>query len=312
MKISRQTREIINIVVFLVVVGLLLTFYVIYPLNRTKAIMGRTGLDDYDTDSIPPIDPTVFVEAGLTVDTFRVEADGLTQLGCYYFTPTLDSADSIQGTVILIPSQSESPASLTPLTQQLLTNDFVVTIYDQRATRASTGRYHGEGQYETADLQALIGYMYIHEQVKGELSLVGFATGGDAALLIQREESRPTKAVAVRPYLSTTRWLDILREQHQTIRIPFFRTVMWFWYETRSGYAADYREPQDIPGVKMPTLVLLPADDLESDEAQRLNEASPADLLTLEPVPTDPAAVAETIVRFLQLSKAADVSEPAP
>ena len=54
MKLSRQTREIINIVIFLVVVGLLLTFYVIYPLNRTKAIMGRTGLDDYDTDSIPP------------------------------------------------------------------------------------------------------------------------------------------------------------------------------------------------------------------------------------------------------------------
>ena len=305
MKISRQTRELINIIVFLVVVGLLLTFYVIYPLNRAKALMGRTDLDNFDTDSIPPIDPTVLVDAGLPVDTFRVEADGLTQLGCYYLTPTLDSADTVRGTVILIPSQNEGPSALLPLTRQLLDSGFVVTIYDQRATRSSTGRYHGEGQYETADLQALIGYMYIHEQVKGPLHLVGFATGGDAVLLIQREESRPSDAIAVRPYLSTTRWLDKLRERHESIPIPFFRTVMWFWYEIRSGYAAEYRDPEEISGVKLPTVVLLPEEDLDSKEAQLLQSESPDALLTIDAAPADPAATAETIVRHLVLHEAA-------
>lgn len=312
MKISRQTREAINIVIFIVVAGLLLTFYVIYPLNRAKALMGRTDLDDFAHDSIPPIDPTVLVEAGLPVDTFRVEADGLTQLGCYRLIPTLDSTaetDSIRGTVLLIPSQTRDLATLLPLTRALLDSGFAVTLYDQRATGSSTGRYHGEGQYEAADLQALIGYMYIHEQVVDPLHLVGFATGGDAALLIQNEESRPADVIAVRPYLSSTRWLDKLKEKHGTIGIPFFRTVMWFWYEIRSGYAAEYRDREDVRGVELPTLVLLPADDLQSEEAELLKAESPDDLLRLESVSGEEDALLRTIIAYIISNRQATTSE---
>jgi len=306
MKISRQTREIINIVVFLVVVGLLLTFYVIYPLNRTKALMGREGVDDFATDSIPPIDPTLFVEAGLAVDTFRVEADGLTQLGCFYLTPPVDSAaptDSARGTVIIVPSPFDSLAAALPLAQQLLDSGFIVTLYDQRATGSSTGRYLGEGQYESADLQALIAYMFIHQQVQGPLDIVGFATGGDAALLLEEEETRLNRVVAVEPFLTTTRWLDFLRDKHESIGIPFFRTVMWFWYEIRSGYAAEYRDPEEVRGVTYPTLVLLPEEALESEAAEQLRADSETGQLELTACPTNPAQTAERIVAFLTLTE---------
>jgi hypothetical protein len=63
MKISRQTREIINMVIFVLVAALLIVTYVVYPLNRTKAIMGRYNLDDYNEDSLAVNDPAVWTEA---------------------------------------------------------------------------------------------------------------------------------------------------------------------------------------------------------------------------------------------------------
>jgi hypothetical protein len=89
-RISRQTREIINIVVFLIVVGGLLYFYVIYPLGQSKALMGRQNLDDYDEDSVLVNDAAAYIEAGLKPDTFRVESDGLTTLACLYTAPEND------------------------------------------------------------------------------------------------------------------------------------------------------------------------------------------------------------------------------
>ena len=51
-KISQTVKEIIQIVVFLLVVGILLTAFVIYPLNRTSAIMGRADDDVIDPDRL--------------------------------------------------------------------------------------------------------------------------------------------------------------------------------------------------------------------------------------------------------------------
>lgn len=307
MKISRQTRETINIVVFLVVVGLLLTFYVIYPLNRAKALMGRTDLDAYNTDSIPPNIATLFVDASLPVDTFRLEADGLTNLGCLSISP---DSGNLSGSVILLHREDQSRDSLVDLAGRLYAAGYRVILCDLRATGSSTGRYHGEGQYESTDLQALIGYLYIHEVIAPPLTVVGFGIGGDAALLATEEEPRIDLVVAVQPYLSTTRWLDHLREQHGTIHIPFFRTVMWFWYDIRSGYAAAYRDRDQAKGVKTSALVLVPAEDLDSEEVVDLIEKSTEQRVTVATCPQDGPTVTETILQAV--SSLAKVPAPDP
>ncbi|NOY88627.1 MAG: hypothetical protein GXO93_04445, partial [FCB group bacterium] len=76
MKLSRQTKEIIQTVIFLLVIALLVFAYIIYPLNRTKHMLARKNIDSFSNDSLVLNDPTVFTDSGLVVDTFRVEADG--------------------------------------------------------------------------------------------------------------------------------------------------------------------------------------------------------------------------------------------
>ena len=46
-KISKQTKEIINIILFFLVIGILVTFYWIYPLSLAKTGMGRNDLNEY-------------------------------------------------------------------------------------------------------------------------------------------------------------------------------------------------------------------------------------------------------------------------
>jgi pimeloyl-ACP methyl ester carboxylesterase len=299
MKLSRQTRETIKIVIAMAVFGLLLGFYVIYPLNRAKVLMGRADLDSYNVDSIPPNSAALYIDAGLPVDTFRVEADGLTNLGCLGIMP--DSGAAL-GSVILIHGEDQTRDSLLPLATDLHAAGYRVIAYDQRSTGSSTGRYHGEGQYEATDLQALIGHLYIHEQIVRPLALVGYGIGADAALLATDEEPRVDRVIAIRPYLSTSRWLNRLRERHGTIHLPFFRTVMWFWYDIRSGYAAAYRDPDQVKGVRAPSLVLLPAEAIASEEATLLKEKSADNRLTISDCPTDPGKLSETIVSALALT----------
>ena len=74
-KISRQVREIINIVLFFVIIGVVITAYVIYPLNRTKNTMGRADMGEFNFDSLPANDPSPFFGAGLAADTFRLEIE---------------------------------------------------------------------------------------------------------------------------------------------------------------------------------------------------------------------------------------------
>lgn len=70
-RLSRQTRETIKIIVVLLVAAILIFLYIIYPLNRSKVMLGREGLDTYVATPLPPNDPTAFREAGLKADTFR-------------------------------------------------------------------------------------------------------------------------------------------------------------------------------------------------------------------------------------------------
>lgn len=298
-KLSRQTKETLKTITFLVVVGLLVTAYVIYPLNRSKAQMARANVDDYSDDSLAVNDPSAYLEAGLAPDTFRIEADGLTNLACLYLSPG-DTATKVKGTVFLLHDDGADRDSMVTMARRLLDSHYAVFAYDQRASGRSTGKYHGDGQYEADDIVAAVSYLNIRGQISHPLYVVGFSLGADAAILASLEEKRIDGVVAVRPYLTTTRLLDALRKRHGTFWFPLYRTMMWWWYNIRSGYAAKYRDTDNIQPVACRTLILVPISEIDEEEITRIKEISPPDLLTVEATPDDDEGIGYRIVSFLQ------------
>jgi len=282
-RLSRQTKEIIKTVLFLLAIAILVAVYIVYPLIRTKAMMGRADIDDYNSDSLALNDPAVYVDAGLPVDTFRFESDGLTNLACLYIPVDSGSetASDPAGTVILLHDDNETRDSLVELASMFHKQGLVVVTYDQRASGLTTGKYRGDGQQEGADLQGLISHLEIREKIVHPLHVVGFGLGADAAMLAALEEERIDGVLAVEPYLSTKRLQDVLRQRYDTYWFPFYRTIMWWWYGIRSGYGAPYRRIDDIRPVRCLTIVI--ADD-SSEEAVRLREVSPRGLLIIKQI----------------------------
>jgi fermentation-respiration switch protein FrsA (DUF1100 family) len=260
-------------------------------------------IDNYEPDSLAANDAAPFIEAGLTVDTFRVETDGLTQLACLSVIPSVDSvSDSThlpRGTAILLHDDHEDRNSLIGFAGRLVDSGYAVIVYDQRASGVSTGKYHGDGQHEADDLIALLAYLDLRELLYHPVTAVGFSLGGDAALLASLEEQRLDRVVAVSPYLTCRRMIDQRRAELDSYWIPFFRTIMWWWYQIRSGYATSYRVLDDIEPVGMPTLVLAGADQIGGPEVSRLKEVSDPAGLTLIERPSDLSACQDEIVAYL-------------
>ncbi len=297
-KLSRSTKEAIKTIIVLVVFAILILVFVVYPLTKTKTIMGRPDIDEIAEDSIITNDPGAWTEAGLVVDTFRVEVDGLTSLACLFVRPDT-TVDTTYGTIILTHPSGVDRDALLPLASELLDSGWNILAADLRAAGRSSGKYRGEGQYEAEDFASLISYAEIHDQIEHPLVVIGFTRGADGALLVAQRESRVDAIIAVDPYLSTGRALDILREREQAYWFPFYKSIMWWWYDIRSGYAAAYRDPEDIEGVASASLVLMPERAMDSDEITMLKERSDPDKLTLETAPDQDEQLYQRIVSYI-------------
>jgi hypothetical protein len=302
-KLSNQIKEIIQIVVFLLVVGALIAFYVVYPLGRSRAMTGRVDEAEFGLDSLPQNDPAGFENLGLALDTFRVEADGITSLACLRLSAPDDTSgappDSSLGTAIIIPDARETRDSLETVIGRLAGLGYTVFTYDQRASGRTSGKYHGEGQLEATDLQALIAYLDLRGWLHHPVSVIGFGLGGEAAILVEKEESRIDRVIAVDPPLSTERYYARLMSDLGVWWFPFRESILWFWYTTRSGYAADFRTTDDIGRVRIPTWVLVPTEAIESDEVNKLAEVSADSLLTVVPLETAPLEAGPQIESIL-------------
>lgn len=303
-KMSQTVKEILQVVVFLSVVGSLMTVFVIYPLNRTKAILARPDIEDFNPDSLPANDPAAFMELSAAIDTFRVDADGLTNLACVYLTPPADSATSdstpqFNGTAVLLHDERFDRTSMTGMAREFLDAGFTVCLYDQRACGLSTGKYHSDGELEAADLTELIAYLAIRDRAHRPLVAIGQAAGADAAILAAAETGRFDGLVAIEPYVTSERWLDILIADHDMHWIPFRHTILEFWYELRSGYAPQYRGPDDLEGIGCAALLLASEDHLAEEEITRLVELSDAGNLQTKPLADDPTELTDQIMQFV-------------
>ncbi|MBD3257584.1 hypothetical protein GF377_04060 [candidate division GN15 bacterium] len=303
-KKSNTVKEIIQIVVFLLVVGILLTAFVIYPLGTSKDMFARTDLDDFNPDSIGVNDATAFVEAGFLVDTFTVEPETLTKLAAVRLEPAADDSTALppqawRGTAILLPDEHQTRQSVIPMARALVDSGFAVITYDQRATGLSTGEYHSDGQYEATDLAEMISYLRFRELIRHPFVAVGHRAGGDAVLLEAIEDPRLDGVAAIQPYLSTDRWMEYHMDQHGMWWIPFPYTVTWFWYGMRSDYAAPYREVDAIQGVPLPALLVIEDETRETDEFERLAELTDDDLLTDITMPPDDQQLVNAVMDFV-------------
>jgi pimeloyl-ACP methyl ester carboxylesterase len=298
-KISKQNREIIKVSIFLVVLGALVYFYIVYPLGKAKALMGRGEPERADTDSVMMNDPAAYVALGFQPDTFQVETDGLTRLACLRLVPAATDPRPARGTVILVPAQNHNRDSLASLARLLVDSAFIVVTYDQRSSGRSTGQYHGEGDYEAGDLNELVRNLELRAEIVHPLSVVGFALGGDAALLGALEDKRINGVIAVEPFLTTSRLISTLAEKHDLLWFPFRSTLLWWWYNIRSSYAAPFRDTENLRPVACRTLLLIPDRYAGDKEVLRLKELSGAGLLTVGAIPAGDKAVDDAIVSFL-------------
>ncbi len=300
MKISRTMREVINTVIFLLAVALVVTVYIVYPLTRSRVQMVRTDIEEYSEDSTAVNDPDAWVEAGFMPDTFRVESDGLTTLAGLYASPDTAVIDSIRGTVFLLHGFDDTRDNMIPLAKMFSDFGYRIVAYDQRAAGRSTGKYHGEGWYEGQDLGAVISHLEIRSMIVHPLIVVGRDLGGDAGILAALDEERINMVAAVDPYLSTIRLQDRLKEKHDAYWFPFYRTIMWWWYNMRSSYAAPYRETEQLEAVPCPTVLFLSEDANESPEVKRLMELSEEGMLSIEPLPANDEALFEQLMGFVK------------
>jgi pimeloyl-ACP methyl ester carboxylesterase len=287
------------------VVGIILLVFVIYPLNRAKTYFARADIDEYNADSMPLNDPAAVLELNAAVDTFRVEADGLTSLACLYLTPlpdsgSTDTAVEVRGTAILLHNERQDRTAMIPLATRLLEANYAVCLYDQRASGFSTGEYHSDGEYEASDLAEVIAYLAIRDLTPPPLVAVGEGAGADAALMVAVDEQRLDAVVAIEPYLTSDRWLEMQIDEHDMYWIPLRHTLLEFWYELRSGYAPEYRRFENLESPACRT-VLLMAEENKADEAVAAYLEMGEGTVQWLPLPDDTDSTWGTIRDFLQL-----------
>ncbi len=293
-RLSKQVKEIIKTCVVVLALALLVFFYWIYPLNRAKAMWGRTDLDSYQPDSLlaRSNDPTAFAFDGVAIDTFRVEADGSTSLAALRIVPAPTTTP--RGTIILLHTEKSDRSSTADLARHLIDSGFAVVSYDQRATGLSTGKYHSDGRMEGTDLETVVAHLGLHDKLVATVVVVGWNIGADAALLAQTDEKRISAVLAIEPYLSTTAFIESYQKQLASWKFPFWRTLLWFWLNARSSYGLDYNNGSAVTAIG-PAIIQVGEGRRNLPELQALISKSGANL-AVAPVETDLNKLAGIIV----------------
>jgi pimeloyl-ACP methyl ester carboxylesterase len=300
-KMSQTVKEIMQIVIFLLVVGILVLVFVIYPLNRTKAILARPDIGDFNPDSLPPNDISALVDLEAAIDTFRVDADGLTSLACVFIEPQPKPSivPFFRGVAILLHGEGEDRNAMLPLTRALLDSGFAVCLYDQRASGRSSGAYHSDGELEGADLTEVIAFLRIRDRIMSPFVIVGQGAGADAALLVATTDQSPDGVVAISPYITTERWLNILMDEHDMYWIPFPHTIFMFWYELRSGYAPEGRSLEAMRALRCRTLILDSEARLADETVTGYVQMASNNSITTAPLPGDSTRLIDAVVAFI-------------
>jgi len=294
---SKKTRETVKTVVFLVVFLILLGLYVIYPLVIIDDIASRRDLPtDSDTTSGQLNDPSFFISQGLAPDTITVNTRDNLNLAALYFSPDSVRFPRVRGTLFLLHPDDTDRTFLAPLVQPLINKGLAVVVYDQRASGLSPGKWHGAGLYEADDLADIMAELNVHGQLVSPVVAVGFESGADAAYSASLDEARLNGVVAVRPHLSSSRWISTRLKRLNAWPIPFRGWVLHWWFKTMADFPFERTTSEDIRPAACPTVLMAAADEMENNEIERLIENSEPGKLAIQVIPGDPALLTERII----------------
>ena len=271
-KLSWKTKENIKTSLVLIIVALLIATYAIYPLNNSDTLFSRADTDIILIDSLTPNNPGLFDSTGFAIDTFRFEPDAFTSLASLHIVDSL--ADSIKGTVILIPSTDTNRTAFFTLIGQLAQNSYSCYTYDQRASGLSTGSYHGFGSLEATDLEELLSYLSFRSQIIQPLYIIGENLGGDAAILASHEDARIKKVIAIEPMLTSDNLIETEKVKNEAISFPFYNSVIFWWYKMNSGFAPTYISVDDLRPVATNTLIITNSENEALTKLQEISEES--------------------------------------
>jgi hypothetical protein len=148
---------------------------------------------------------------------------------------------------------------------------------------------------ESADLEALVGHLGIHDQLPIPVVAAGWRAGADAALLAQVDDKRISAVLAIEPYLSTDRFIESYQAEFQSWKFPFWRTLLWFWFNARSSYGLAYVGSDDLAALGGRATLMLGESDLNSPEVSVMTSKSGSNL-TIMSLETDANKLAGIIV----------------
>ncbi len=300
-KVSNQKREIVKIAIFLSVIGLLLTSFLIYPLLKSEVVFARPDIDSYHPDSLRINSPDLFLEKGMAADTFSLEPEGLINLAALYISPTDSSNyDSIKGSIILLHKNRSDRSQFLDQAQKFSTAGFAVILYDQRASGLSSGKYRGDGQQEATDLIEILRYLDFRGKLFHPVTVIGFELGADAAILASHER-KIENIFAINPYLTSSRMLKIQKEQFDLCWIPFYEAVMWYWYQTSSSYETTYRTNQDLKLPNSLSIIFIDSVYMDDPAIAECKKMSKGKLVDIAPYPDSDSILWNGIYTFLEV-----------
>ncbi len=285
---SKKTREIVQTTTVLVLVVLIIIFYAVYPLITVQDMVSRPDREAFDDPKYSrQNDPTLFLDAGLNPDTLTFLTNDNIRLAAVYFRPDSTNFDSAKGIVILLHPDDTDRTAIISYISPLLDSGLAVLAYDQRACGLSGGKHHFAGDYEADDLVDLIAYLNIHEMLVSPVIAVGFDLGGDAVIGAGSDEDRIRAAIAVDPYLSSSRWIEKQKEKNEVLSIPLYNMVYYWWFQKLTGYPYDRTSADDLVPITSPTTIFMSDNEIEIDEIMKLKEISRPEILTISIKPRD-------------------------
>lgn len=294
---SKKTREIVTTTSVLVLIALLITFYVVYPLISVPDMIARPDREMFkDPEYELANDPQTFIEAGLNPDTLTLMTNDNIKLAVLLFLPDSSLFEKPSGTIILLHPDDTDRTYFVDYIRPLLDSGLGIIIYDQRASGVSGGRFHFGGDYEGDDLVELIANLNIHQRLVQPLLAVGFGLGGDAVINASFDEGRILAAIAIDPYLSLSRWIESERIKTGTMAIPLNNMIYYWWFQKLTGYPFDRTFAGDLRPVSNPTDIYISADEMEADEINKLKEISQSDILSINLKPDNQADLKQLIL----------------
>ncbi len=299
---SKKTRETVKTITVLVVVVLLIVFYIIYPLVVIPDVVARADrerFEETEEEIVFTNDITFFEEKGFLPDTFFVVTSDNITLAALYFKPDTTLIDSVRGTVILLHADGFDRTSLEPFILPLLNSGLAVTLYDQRASGQSDGIYRYAGRYEGDNLVDVVIKLNFKEHLIHPIIAVGFETGADAVINAVQSEERIDYVIAVKPSLTSSRWIDRACEKAGMLRIPLATVVYHWWYQKITGFSYDRTGVDDILAPETKTTILTDREFLDGDEIARLREITEPEYLEIESAPEDPAELNQKVLRLI-------------